>query len=49
LISDWRPDEVTPELAKKLLELKCANLDGPYSTILLTPEHSFFKLIVLKY
>jgi hypothetical protein len=29
LIGDWRPNEVTPELAKKVLRLKCAALDGP--------------------
>jgi hypothetical protein len=29
LIGDWRRNEVTPEHAKKMLGLKCTNLDGP--------------------
>jgi hypothetical protein len=36
LIGDWRPNEVTPELAKKVLGLKCANLDGP-TVLFVTP------------
>jgi hypothetical protein len=29
LIGDWRRNVVTPQLAKKMLGLKCTNLDGP--------------------